>query len=355
MRAVMHLLNRRPGPGVQMLAPVLAVCLVSAAVGATKQDAAADAAGEEWHSESRDLYYRIRVAVTYFPARPELTTQVWNYLEAADDVFNDFKPASEVSRINRLPAAGEVLLSPALEEAFAKSFYVYRLSDGMFDITCAPLRSLWRRARNARTVPTEASIEAARQTCGMHLAEQEGNRLRVRKAGVQFDFGGIAKGIFVDHAVAMLKAGGARSALVQVGGETAAFGLSPRGQPFRIAVQHPLDRTNTWCVFRDPGQGVSGSTSGNYEQPIVVDGQTFYHIFNVRTGRPADTSVLSVSIVFPTTGKNWLADGLCKPGVLLGPEKTFRLLKDLDGEALFLVLENGRVRAIPSPGWSRFE
>lgn len=331
-------------------------CLAASPLQAVDEAAATPSATTpEWYSETRYLYFDIAVRVTYYPANTDLTRRVWEYLEGADDVFNDFKSTSEISHINQRNAAGDVLLSPALEEAFAKSFFAYEKSEGMFDITCAPLRHLWRKGRATNTVPTPEAIAAVRQTCGMNLVTLHTNRLTLSKPGIQFDFGGMDKGMFVDHAVEILKAGHVQNALVQVGGETCAFGLSEKKRPYRIAIQHPLDHTNTWCVVKDPGQGFSASTSGNYEQPLVINGQTYYHIFNVKTGMPANTAVLSVSVVFPGTGKNWLADCMTKPGVLLGPEKLFSILKDQGGEALFLLLEDGKIREVKSPGWKRFE
>ena len=184
---------------------------------------------------------------------------------------------------------------------------------------------------------------------------QNGPRLTLLRDGLVFDFGGIVKGIIADRVVAMLKEGGAQSALVQIGGETAAFGLSQKNRPFRIAIQHPDIRDGSWCVIHDPGTGLSASTSGNYENPIMINGQEFYHIMDPRTGYPAKTDVVSVSIAFPETGKNWLADSLSTTGVLLGPAKTFEIVHRFGGEAMFLIRENGTIREKSSSGWEIFK
>jgi thiamine biosynthesis lipoprotein len=172
---------------------------------------------------------------------------------------------------------------------------------------------------------------------------------------MQFDFGGIMKGIIADHVCGLLEEGGATSALVQVGGETMAYGSSNKGRPFRVAIQHPQYRDGTWCVVQSPSGRLSASTSGNYENPVIINGEVFYHIFDVRTGRPAKTRVASVSIVFPEEGMNWMADSLSTTGVLLGPEKTMEIVEQLGGEALFLVWNGDELQEIASKGWSRFQ
>jgi thiamine biosynthesis lipoprotein len=308
-----------------------------------------------WYQEVRDLYYGIPVQVRYYPENERLSKQVWTYLESIDDVFNDYKAGSEISAINRRNDAGDVTLSPMLAEAFGKSQQAWQFSEGVFDITCAPIRNLWKQAAKQGTLPSDAEVAAVRERCGLNRVELDGNRLTISKAGLQFDFGGIVKGMIADRVIEMLKEGGAQSALVQIGGETAAFGLSQKKRPFRIAIQHPEVRDGVWSVIQDPGAGLSASTSGNYENPILINGQEFYHIMDPRTGYPAKTQIVSVSIAFPQTGKNWLADALSTTGVLLGPEKTFAIVKGLGGEAMFLVKQNGEIREIDSAGWGVFK
>lgn len=310
---------------------------------------------EQWYQESRELYYGIPVKVRFYPANEQLSKQVWSYLESIDQVFNDYKTDSEVSAINRRKEAGEVALSPMLAEAFGKAIQAFKCSEGVFDITCAPIRNLWRQAAKQGTLPSEAEVAAVREHCGLKRVELSGNQLTLSKAGLQFDFGGIVKGMLADHVVELLKAGGVERGLVQIGGETAAFGPSPKKRPFRIGIQHPEVRDEIWSVIQDPGTGISASTSGNYENPILVNGQEFYHIMDPRTGYPAKTQILSVSIAFPQTGKNWLADVFSTTGVILGPEKTVELIKPFSGEALFLVKQDGMIREVESAGWKLFK
>ncbi|MCC7299705.1 MAG: FAD:protein FMN transferase [Verrucomicrobia bacterium] len=307
-----------------------------------------------WYQEVRELYYDIPVQVKFFPENTQLSARVWAYLESMDDVFNDYKDGSEISAVNRVNAAGEVTLSPVLTDAFDKALQAWQFSEGVFDVSCTPLRKIWRQAEKRGNPPSEAEILAAKERCGMKV-KQNGDRLTLSRDGLVFDFGGIDKGIIADHVVEMLKAGGARSALVQIGGETAAFGLSQKKKPFRIGIQHPEKRDGVWSVIQDSGTGLSASTSGNYENPITINGFTFYHIMDPRTGYPAKTDVLSVSIAFPETGKNWLTDSLSTTGVLLGPKKTFEIVKRLGGEAMFLIREDGKIKEVKSSGWGMFE
>jgi len=310
---------------------------------------------QAWYSESRDLYYDLPVRVSYFPADEALSRRVWHYLEQADAQFNDYRADSEIAKINALSSPQEVTLSPALADAFGKSKKAYGYSHGLFDITSAPIRNLWKAGAEQGRLPSTEEVAAVQQRCGFQKVELEGRQLRLTQVGMQFDFGGIIKGILIDQVMEMLKAGGATSALVQISGETAAFGPSPKKRPYRIAVPNPHDTGQVWCVIHGPKGELSGSTSGNYEMPISIGGEKYYHIFDPRTGKPAPTAVASVSVVFPETGKNWMADSLTTTGVLLGPEETIRMVESFGGEALFIIWENGVLKEVKSTGWDRFQ
>ncbi len=328
---------------------LLGTCMVSRAVEQSLTPT------NSWYSEGRDLYHGLPVQIRFSPNNLELSQQVWAYLNQVDDVFNDYKPGSEISKINALNSVGTTSLSPLLTDAFEKALKAHAISAGTFDITCAPIRNLWKAAEKSGRIPPEEEVAQVRERCGLNLILLEGNRLAVSQAGVEFDFGGIIKGIIADRVVELLRNGGTESALIQIGRETAAFGRSPKNRPYRIAIQHPLQRNGTWCVIHNPGLGFSGSTSGNYENPTVIDGKRFYHILDPRTGHPVQSRVVSASIVFPKSGMNWLADTLSTTGVLLGPEKTIELVQEWGGEALFLMRQGDGIVEVKSPGWARFE
>jgi thiamine biosynthesis lipoprotein len=172
-------------------------------------------------------------------------------------------------------------------------------------------------------------------------------------ARIKMDFGGIIKGIAVDHAINILREAKAKSAFVQIGGETGCYGISPQNRSYRMGIQHPQKLDQIWCAVHDIGHGLSLSTSGNYYNPIIIQGKEFYHIYDPKTGYPISTNILSVSVVFPEPGKNWLADGLSTAGVVLGAEQAIRIIEEQDGEALILMKDGNDIREIKSSGWGR--
>jgi thiamine biosynthesis lipoprotein len=293
------------------------------------------------------LYFGIPVRVSFSPDNDALASEIWSYLKQVDDIFNDYRPDSEISRLN----AGESVNSAALIAALRTSQDAYKACGGAFDITVRSLRELWRQAEQTNTLPTHAEIAVAVARCGMRKLTVTDDGITLSD-GATLDLGGIIKGIAIDQVYGMLTAAGAEAALIQIGGETMAFGISQRGKPHAIGIQHPIDLGELWAAVRDPGTGFSLSTSGNYRQPIVIQGQEYYHIFDPRTGKPVPGQVLSVSIVIPKPGHNWLADSLATTGAVLGPERALALIATQGAEALILVRERETIIEHATDGWA---
>lgn len=300
---------------------------------------------------SRELYFGIPVTVRFSPTDDALARKAWAYLQSVDDVFNDYRADSEVGRLNAAKGRRELRVSDDLAEALRVSMRAHEITAGAFDVSLGGLVRLWKKARKSGAPPSAEAIAAERDASGLDKVHLEGNALTVDADGLALDFGGIVKGIAVDRVIAMLKEAGVRGALVQVGGETACFGNSTRGRPHVVGVRHPLDLSGIWTSITDPGTGLSVATSGNYFSPIEIGGKRFYHIFDPRTGRPVSTSVLSVSVAFPETGRNGLADGLSTACAVLGPDAALPLVEKLGGEALLLVDEGGEIRERFTRGW----
>ena len=313
------------------------------------------AADATWSEDHRLLYAGIPVQVRFSPADTALEGDIWRYLEGIDAAFNDYRDDSEIGIVNRA-GVGDHRVSTELADAFSAGRAIGILTEGAFDLTVGPLRRVWREAERSGQPATPAALTTAMQQVGPSTWSLEGSTLHVSKPGVKFDFGGLIKGMAVDHALTMAITGGATAALIQVGGETTCFGLSQHGEPHRLGIPDPDHPDNVLVRLQDPGTGLSGSTSANYFNAIVIGGRPYYHIFDPRTGAPVETHVLSASVVFPRCGRNGLADGLCKGGVINGWDWLAKTVTRLGAEAtIILRTADGGKELKRTPGWSRLE
>jgi thiamine biosynthesis lipoprotein len=308
-----------------------------------------------WYRMEKRLYHGIPVRVSFAPKNDELASAVWKHLHSIDDVFNIYLTDSELGQINRAKKRKHIAVSPELARAISLSKKAHEQTAGAFDPTVGSLIRLWRNAARQGKPPQSRELNRALASCGLEKVVFEGNRITIENPDLQIDLGGMVKGMALDEAVRMIRAGGARAALVQIGGETAAYGVSEEDRPHVIGVQHPLQLEQIWTTVSapDPLKGLSISTSGNYRNPVVIGGKNFYHIVDPRTGQPVNTHILSVSVAFTECGKNWLADALSTAFAVLGPEKAMPIAADSGGQVLFLIEEDGKIVERKSPGWDK--
>ncbi|MGE0640836.1 MAG: FAD:protein FMN transferase [Thermoanaerobaculia bacterium] len=153
-------------------------------------------------------------------------------------------PGSELSRANREAARHEVDLSPETAAVTAAALDFAAASGGAFDPTAG--RHLVRSGLLPR--PEKGRRYGRSSYHDVELRRFPDGSARIRFARpLLLDFGGIAKGYAVDRALAVLRAAGASTGLVNAGGDLACFGevrtigIRAPGDPYRIAATVELD------------------------------------------------------------------------------------------------------------------
>src|SRR5258707_685659 len=150
-----------------------------------------------------------------------------------------------------------------------------------------------------------------------------GNRVRFRHAGVRLDLGGIAKGFAVDEAVAVLRAAGVDSALVNAGGDLRAFGSSS----FPIGIRNPCYPGRTFVSLLVKNRALA--TSAHYFADRLKPGARIGPFVDPRLRRLRG-DLLSATVAAPSAT---IADALTKI-VMLDPAHCSTLLNRLAAAAL---------------------
>lgn len=309
---------------------------------------------QEWHEETRLLYHgiptRLRFRMEDSAAARAATAEAWREFERLGHLFNAFDPGSALGRLNADSGKTRVRVPPEFPLLLSESRAVFEASGGAFDPTLWPVKRLWDQAREAQVPPADAQVSAAVAHVGLEkVTSHEPVTLEFSDPAVQFDFGGIVKGFAVDRVREILLRRGASAGLIACGGEISAFGDND-GNPWRIGIQDPKDMTRIWRTIEARGE-VRASTSGNYRQPVVIDGKEFYHIFSPHTGMPVSTRVLGItSVVFGNGVSNAVLDALTTAGIVLGKDDARALAERFGVELVVLEEHGGAMRASVSPG-----
>ncbi len=260
-----------------------------------------------------------------------LVEPVMDQIEAELSVY---RTNSALSRLNALSGSGSIETGPHLQANLELARRYGDLSHGTFDVTVGPLVRLWGFSGGRRptaVVPAD-QIEAARAKVGYTHLRLDGGRASLDRPGMVVDLGGIAKGYAVDVCCDLLRAGGARAFAVNLGGNMRCFGEPQAGRPWRIGVRDPFDGERTLGAL-DLHDGMSVSTSGNYERFVEIDGRRYAHIIDPRTGRPVE-GMAGVTVVAPSAAA---ADALSTALFVLGVADGAATIRSVPAtEALFV-------------------
>ena len=256
---------------------------------------------------------------------------------------------TELSHLNAAPAGKVVKLSPPTMGVLRLARRLHRQTDGAFDVTCLPIFRLWGQAGKAGRLPTGAELAAAKAASGWEKFEllEGGARKKLGEAGV--GLGGIAKGYAIDLAAKAMERTGCHGGLVNVGGDIRCFGVSPRGDKWRVAVNNPFAPGSGEFLGTLELTDRAVCTSGNYERFSTIGGKPYSHIVDPRTARPVDLAP-SVTVLAPTAA---IADGWATALSVLGEAGLKRIDPNSGIEALVVIGGPDDYRIAQTPGFAK--
>lgn len=210
-------------------------------------------------------------------------------------------------KFNSSDTTSPIETNATFNEVYNIAKKAYLLTDGKFDATVFPLVKLWQFYPDFPVsnfiIPDDDKISAELLKIGFDktsLTEIDGKTyLSKTQDDVSIDFGGIAKGYAADKIAEILKTNGHKNGYVNVG--TSSLNLLSVES---LGIRHP-EKSGEKLLDVDLSNitDVSVSTSGTYEKYYEKNGKRYSHIINPATGYPANTGVLSVTV-------------LCKDGTL---------------------------------------
>jgi thiamine biosynthesis lipoprotein len=210
-------------------------------------------------------------------------------------------PDSELSYVNMNAYERAVTVSEELYALLHEGRFWSEVTDGAFDITLGAIIELWGIGSESARVPDADELAEAAANSGFeHLVLNEQDRtVRFLKAGLKLDLGSIAKGYAAGEMERVLLENGVTSAIIDLGGDITAIG-SKDGADWTIGITDPLKPGEICAKLHVSGKTIV--TSGNYERYFMHNGVRYHHIFDRRTGFPADSGFISATIIFGHEG-----------------------------------------------------
>jgi thiamine biosynthesis lipoprotein len=223
-------------------------------------------------------------------------------LRMVERTMSRFDPRSDVGRANRLAADEGVVITEETRVVIEQALEWAEASDGAFDPCMGRALEIWD-VEHRRVPPAERRtrpLAGRRLYRGVDLSSWRGSpAIRLADRDTQIDLGGIGKGYAVDRAVMALRTRGIDRALVNVGGDLYALGMSPSGDPWKIGIRSPKDPSRLAGTLELTDGAVA--TSGDYFQFFQHGGRRYHHILDPETAMPRRSTTHSVSVTAGTT------------------------------------------------------
>lgn len=253
-----------------------------------------------------------------------------------EKLFSVNEPSSEISKIN--DSAGKLqTVSYDTSSIIKKSINISERTLGLFDISIYPVVKAWGFTTDEFHVPSYIERKKLCEKVNYKKINCKNNNIFIDE-GMSIDLGGIAKGYASNCIIQMLCERGISSAIVSLGGNIEVLGKKPDGNSYVVGIKNPISEGELLGTIAVENKAVV--TSGSYERFFKKDGMTYHHIMDKRTGAPAESDLLSVTVVANDAA---LADGLSTALFIMGSEEAIRRQKEEKDFEMILMKKNGDI------------
>lgn len=238
-----------------------------------------------------------------------------DYIREMQRDFDHRNPEGSIGLINSHAGSQWIKPTPRALGLIKRAVDFSRITGGVFDPTIGALTT-----SPLYYVLDESLARANRELVDYRLVGiREDGQVRLAKAGMALDMGGIAKGAIIDGTVGVLRSMGIRAGIVEAGGDFYCFG----DRDWTIGIRHPRENS-IYSTVTVRERAVCGS--GDYRQFVEIkqaeQSQLRHHIIDPDSLAPANEAV-GVTVLADSAEK---ADALATALFIMGPSRGTRFL-----------------------------
>lgn len=272
----------------------------------------------------------------------ELLVDAEQEIRRLENLFSVTLDNSEVKKINENAGKGPVHVSEDTLALLKAGKELGAVTGNTFDIAISPIVKAWGFTEEEHSVPAQETIDSLLPLTNLEdiTINEADATVSLEKESMAVDLGGIAKGYASDSVKALLEKKGVESAWFSLGGNVCAIGNKPDGSPWKIAVQNPLDANDYVGLVEVSDTCIV--TSGGYQRYFEENGKRYHHIIDPATGWPAESGLVSVTIVCESGTK---ADALSTALYVMGLEDALDYWRTQDDFEAIFVTADGEVVA----------
>jgi thiamine biosynthesis lipoprotein len=215
--------------------------------------------------------------------------------ERIEKLFSTTTTESSISRLNDRKEADRAFLDPEPMNLLKTSLEYAKETNGLFDITIAPVKWLWGLGTGQEpAIPDNNALAAVLKHVGWQNIKISSDTVYFSDSMIKVDLGGIAKGYSLAKLSSIMINNGIRSFLINAGGDVVLGDAKPDGTLWIIGIRHPRDGDAP--IRKLQLKNISIVTSGDYERFFIVNNQRYHHIFVPSTGMPS-RGVISATVI----------------------------------------------------------
>jgi FAD:protein FMN transferase len=268
---------------------------------------------------------------------PSILDEVPGWFEGWEQTLSRFRSDSELSRLNQT-FDQPVEVSDTLWDVFQYALSAETITNGLVTPTVLDAVLEAGYSQSFDNLPHSQSQHGLRILSAVNplsvVTWDEKSQTICLPFGVHLDFGGVAKGWAAHQTAERLKEYG--SAVMNAAGDIAISGALANAESWKIGVSNPFAPDTDFETLNLNRCGVA--TSGRDRRRWTQNGLARHHIINPYTGQPAETNVMTATIVAPTVME---AEAAAKAVLILGAEEGLKWIEADPALAGIIVLENG--------------
>jgi thiamine biosynthesis lipoprotein len=290
-------------------------------------------------------------SVKYFaedktPNIKSLETQITGLLEELNNEMSTYIETSEISKFNRSRVVNKGFnISSDFYKTLKISLEIATITDGLFDPTIGPLVNLWGFGPDGkRSVPTISEIEQAKSRVGYRYLKLTDGKIAKTIPNIYLDLSASAKGYGVDLISTFLEKNFVKNYMVEIGGEVRTRGRKG-GAPWKIGIETPdTDKGGVPIhkVLKLSGESIA--TSGNYRNFFEDKGKRYGHTIDFRTGRPAENTLASVTVLHDSSCAK--ADAWATALMTMGARRGLEFAEENGLKAFFIYRPAGQSKDV---------